>query len=467
MSETATLPETNARPARALWAAEAGALVKLGAPVVFTQLAQMSIGTTDVVMLAAYGQDALATVSLVLAVYYSLWMLGTGPTHALAPMIAHVLGAKPGDRAEVRACVRMGLWAALGMSVPLGIVFLFTPSILHALGEPAHLADASAPFVRTFVIGLPFALSFMALRGFVLALKRPKATMVVILGAVVVNAVLDYMLIFGHFGMPRLGMVGSGIASACAFVFEFTALLTIILATPEMRAYRIFRRFFRPDWGKLAEIFRLGMPIGFSMIFEVLFFNSGAFIIGHFGTSALAAHQIALNVVSIIFMVPMGLGMAASVRIGLAAGARDSQGVRRAGVTALSVGAGLMLAIAATIALFPRHIAGLYVDANAPENAALIANAVLYLRAAALFELFDGLQVIAIHSLRGLKDAKVPAVMAGIAYWAVGFPAAFLLSFTFGMGGLGVWIAFVLSLIAAAGMLLWRFAYKTAIISVA
>ena len=304
----------------------------------------------------------------------------------------------------------------------------------------------------------------MALRGFVTALKRPQATLTVLLGAIGVNAFLDYALIFGHFGAPRLGIVGSGVATLCAYMFECAAMLTIIYRTPELRRYRLFRRFFRPVWDKFFEIFRLGVPMGLSWVFEILFFNTGALVMGYFGAAALAAHQVALNVISILFMTPMGIGIAASVRIGLAAGAGDKAAVRRAAGTALTLGGALMGTIGVLVAIFPRTIAGLYFDAAAPANADLMAQAVPYLRAGATLELFDALQVIAIYSLRGLKDVKVPMVITAIAYWAIGFPASLFLSFATPLGGFGVWIAFVVSVVAVAAMLVARLGYKTGVL---
>ncbi len=468
MTEPVLTPE-NAAPAsagvdsRALWREEIRALVKLGTPVVFTQLAQMAIGTTDILMVGALGKEALAAVALTLAVYYTLWGLGSGVTGAIAPMIAHILGARANDVIGVRTTIRMGLWAVILMAVPLDAILAFSPDILKLIGEPAALADMGGPFAHVLTIGLPFGLTFMALRGYVLALKKPQTTLYVISGAIFVNAFLDYALIFGHFGAPRLGIMGSAIASVTAYMFECLSLLAIIFVTEDLRRYRMFRRFDMPDWGKLTEIFKLGVPMGLSWVFEILFFNTGALVMGYFGAAALAAHQVALNFISILFMVPMGIGMASSVRIGLAVGAGNADGVRRAGLTALGLGAILNGTLALLLAIFPRTVAGLYFDESTPENADLLNQAVVFLRAAAAFEIFDALQAIAIQSLRGLKDTKVPMVITGIAYWVIGFPASLFLSFYTPLKGLGVWIAFIISLVFVAAMLLVRFAYKSGV----
>ncbi|HEX7775069.1 MAG TPA: MATE family efflux transporter, partial [Parvibaculum sp.] len=278
------------------WLAEARALARLAGPIVITQLVQMGVGTIDVLMLGAYGKDALAASALGLSLFYAAWLFGMGSAVAVSPMIAHVLGAKRNGVAEVRASVRMALWAVIVMT-PFFMLFLwFVTYILLALGEPAGLSRDAGHFVRALAFGLPFTLAFNVLRGYTTALSRPRAPLIVMGLTIVFNAALGYALIFGHFGAPRLGLMGAGIASAISFAFSFFAMLGVILVTPELRRYRVFRRFHRPVWDKLREVFRLGMPIGFTMIFEAMFFNAGALMMGHFGTASVAAHQVALNV---------------------------------------------------------------------------------------------------------------------------------------------------------------------------
>jgi MATE family multidrug resistance protein len=273
------------------------------------------------------------------------------------------------------------------------------------------------------------------------------------------NFLGDYALIFGHFGLPRLGLTGAGIASASSYAFQFLALLGIVSVTAKLRPYRIFRRFWRPDWEKLAEVFRLGMPIGITMMFEAMLFNSATLIMGTFGAASVAAHQISMNVPSNTFMVPLGIAMAATIRVGLAAGAGDREAVRRAGYTALIVATLFMSLTSAVIALFPRQIAMLYFSTSRPDNAEAIALAVVFLRVAAAFQIFDGLQVVAALSLRGLKDARAPMWIAGGSYWLAGFPVCLLLGIGLHMKGLGIWIGLAFALLVAAITMCWRFWY--------
>ena len=274
--------------------------------------------------------------------------------------------------------------------------------------------------------------------------------------AVFFNALGDYALIFGHFGVPRLGLVGSGAASAASFAFSFFAMLAVIAATPALRRYRIFRRSHRIDTARLAEVFRLGMPIGMTMLFEIALFNGATLIMGGFGVANLAAHQIALMIPSLTFMVPLGIGMAATVRVGLAAGAGDRAGVRRAGYGAMLMAIVFMSGTALLIFLFPRAIARLWF-ADPAANADVIALTVSFLYVAAAFQIADGLQVTASLSLRGLKDARAPMWIAGASYWLAGFPVCLLLGFHFHMQGLGIWYGLAFGLFVAAAALMSRF----------
>jgi MATE family multidrug resistance protein len=441
------------------WAVEARELLKLALPLVVTQLAQMAILTTDVIMLGRLSKVALAGAALGNVVFYFAWLLALGPTAAISPMIAHILGGRPNDRAGVRAVTRMGFWAVLLISVPLVAFLMFTKDILLMFGQRPELAEAAGFFMRPLSLGLPFSLGYQVLRNYATALGRPNAPLWVMAVSILFNAAADYALIFGHFGFPQLGLVGSGIASACSYTFSFLAMAVITLLHPDLSKYRVFRRFFRPNWERFAELFRLGLPIGLTMIFEAALFNASTLLMGTFGTASVAAHVVALNVPSITFMVPLGIAMAATVRVGLAAGAQDRPGVRRAGYTALVISTGFMSVAAVILALLARPIAGLYLTADNPANADALALAVTFLHVAAAFQIMDGLQVTASLSLRGLKDARMPMWIAGASYWVAGFPVCFGLGVLLGMHGLGVWIGLAFALFVAAILLCWRFWY--------
>lgn len=462
--DQAELPPVEPRSPSRDWTLEARELARLSGPIVVTQLAQMGVGTIDVLMLGAYSKDALAASALGLSLHWAMWLLGMGPAVAVAPVIAHILGERRSGAPAIRATVRMALWSVL-MMTPFMVAFLFAAEhILLALGEPVGLSRDAGAFVRILAFGLPFTLAFNVLRSYTNALSHPRPALVVMGVTVFVNATLGYALIFGHFGAPRLGLIGAAWASALSYVFSFFALLFFIFVTPELARYRIFHRFERRSWPKLAEIFRLGMPIGMSMIFEAMFFNAGTLMMGYFGVASVAAHQIALNACALVFMIPLGIGTGATVRVGLAVGARDLGRARIAGLTAAAMGTISQIVAGLAFISFPREIVGLYIDAKDAGNAEVIEHAIVFLRIAAAFQLFDSLQVTIGLSLRGFKDAQVPMWVNAGSYWLIGFPVALLFAFHMGLGGIGVWLAFVVGLIACASGLFLRFAWKSGMI---
>jgi MATE family multidrug resistance protein len=441
------------------WIAEARELLKLAGPLVLTQLAQMAIMTTDIIMLGHYSEQALAGAQLGNTFFFFCWILGCGPVAAVSPMIAHILGARPNDRAGVRAVTRMGFWSVILVSAPLILFLLFCVKPLMLLfHEAPELATGAATFTGILCFGLPFSLGYQVLRNFSTALSKPHASLWVMLICIGFNALGDYTLIFGHFGAPRLGIFGAGLASSCSYTFSFFAMLAIVRMTPELAKYRVLRRAVRVHWEKLSEVFRLGMPIGLTMMFEAMLFNASMLVMGYFGTHYAAAHTIALNVPSITFMVPLGIGMAATVRVGLAAGARDPEAVRRAGYSAMIVAGGFMALTSVAIWFFPDRIVSLYLGGHL-ESPAVVAMAVLFLHAVAAFQVFDGLQVVGAMSLRGLKDARAPMWIAGASYWLAGAPMCVWLGFGLGLKGLGIWIGLAFALLVAAVAMCTRFWY--------
>lgn len=444
-------------PRRTPWLIESRALLLLAAPMAMAQLAQMAVMTTDVILLGRLSREALAAAAIGNTVFYFAWLIGSGPGMAVSPVIAQILGARPRDRMGVRATVRMGLWVTMLASLPLMILMLNARWILSHLGQAPDLARDAGIFVSMLAIGLPFTLGYQALRSFAAALGKPTATLWVMLASILFNGVAGYGLIFGHFGLPKLGLMGSGLATAGSSIFSFVAMLAVIWATPALRKFRIFRRAHRPVPVKARELVRLGLPIGVTMIFEAMLFNTMTLVMGTFGAVAVAAHQIALNFASITFMVPLGFAMASTVRVGLAVGRGDMVGARRAGVTAMVLAVGFISLVAVAMVLFGPQIAGLYLGGGRAGDGAVIVLATQYLLVAAAFQVFDALQVVGAHALRGLKDARMPMVLAGVSYWLAGAPVCILLGVTLKMQGLGIWIGLAFGLAVAAGAMCWRF----------
>ncbi len=442
--------------------AEARELLRLAVPMAATQLAQMVILATDTVMLGHFSKEALAAGALGNTVYFLIWLLGNGLPMAVSPVIAHAQGkhsaaAKARDQREVRIVVRMGLWSVALVSLPLLAALILTRPILLFFQQEPRLAADAAIFMSGLAWGLPCAMAFQVLRSFSTALSRAVPPLVVMGIAILWNAGFDYALIFGHFGAPRLGLYGAGIASASSNIFSFVAMLAICLGMPALKRYHILHRWWRPHWASFAELFRLGLPIGITMVFEVALFNGAALLMGTFGLASLAAHQIAITIPSLTFMIPLGIGLAATVRVGLAAGAGDRIAARRAGFTAIIMGACFMCGTALILLLWPREIAGLWLP-DTPENREVLALAVSFLHVAAAFQLMDGMQVTAAMSLRGLKDTRGPMWLAGASYWLAGAPMCAILGLFTPLKGFGVWLGLAFGLLVAAITLTTRFA---------
>ncbi|OFX00760.1 MAG: MATE family efflux transporter [Alphaproteobacteria bacterium RIFCSPHIGHO2_12_FULL_66_14] len=441
---------------RQAWAAETRATLALGWPLILTNLAQTAMTATDVVMMGWLGADALAAGALGSNLYFATMIFGLGLTTAAAPMIARERGRKGHSVRDVRRTVRQGMWAAVAIAVPMWVFLWHSEAILLAMGQEPVLSVQAGHYVRALQWSiLPFFF-FLVLRSFVSALERPLWALVVGGGGVIVNAVAAWCLIFGHLGLPALGLVGAGIATTLADVLMFAALAVVVYTDRRFRRYHLFGRFWRADWPRFRELCRLGLPIGAMIALEVIVFNVATFLMGLIGAASLAAHSIAIQIASVSFMVPLGLSQAATVRVGRAYGARDVDGVRRAGWTAFALGVGFMALTGLAMILFPRTLVGIFLDLDAPANAAVIDLAVSFLAVAALFQVADGAQAVTAGMLRGLHDTRVPMLYAALGYWGIGLLLGVVLAFSTGQGGIGIWIGLATGLVVVAVLLVAR-----------
>jgi MATE family multidrug resistance protein len=354
--------------------------------------------------------------------------------------MARELGRNRFTVREIRRTVRQGLWIALTISIPIWLVLWNTKTILLAMGQNPDLAEQAGHYVRALQWAvLPFY-GYIVLRSFIASLERPGWALIIAIVAVGCNALANWCLIFGHFGFPKLGIVGSGIATSLSSTILFTGLVAVISLDRKFRRYHLFGRFWRADWPRYRQLFRLGIPIAAILSFEVTIFNAAAFLMGLIGADSLAAHAIAIQIASISFMVPMGFGQAATVRVGRAYGAQDHEGIRRAGWVAFIAGTGFMSMTALLMITAPHQLIRAFVDINDPANTGVISLAVSFLAFAALFQIFDGGQAVASGMLRGLHDTTVPMVYAAIAYWGVGLPLSIGFGFWLHMKGSGIWL---------------------------
>lgn len=441
---------------RATWRGEARATLVLAWPLILTNLAQTMMTATDVVMMGWLGPDALAAGALGSNLYFATMIFGLGLTTATAPMIARELGRKGHSVRDVRRTVRQGMWTAVVVTVPIWIALWQSEAILLLLGQEPALAKAASEYVRALQWSLLPFFFFLVLRSFVSALQRPLWALAAGIVGVTVNAAAAWCLIFGHFGFPKLGLIGAGYATTFADLVMFAIMAAVVLMDRKFRRYHLFGRFWRADWPRFRELWHLGLPIGATLVFEVAVFNGATFLMGLIGAAALAAHSIAMQLASLSFMVPLGLAQAATVRVGRAFGAHDREGIRRAGWTAYVMGVGFMALTALAMILAPRLLVGVFLDLDTPSNAPVVELAVGFLMIAALFQVADGGQAVAAGMLRGLHDTRVPMIYAGIGYWCIGLLLGVVLAFWADLQGFGLWIGLATGLTVVALLLLAR-----------
>ena len=430
----------------------------LAVPLVMVQLLQMSMSFVDVVMVGRLGTEALAAVVLGSTTYFTLSLICVGVLVAVQPTVAQAVGA--GDDGAAGRGARQGLWLATILGVPFTIGLGYMNDVFLWTGQAPDTAALSADYVAAIRWGFVPNLWFTALRGLCEGDARPRPVLVVTLLGAAFNAGLNYVLMFGAWGAPSLGLVGTGWSSAVTITVMFVALAVYVRRGPLAR-FRVFAGLRRPDSEALAALFRLGWPIGVGFGLEAGLFTAATLVVGRLPNHkiALAAHQIALNAASVTFMVPLGIGMAGGIRVGQAAGAGDLDGAARAGWTAAGLGSVFMTLSALVFWLRPGWVVWLYAGpAPEPEVAALAA---ALLGIAAMFQLFDGVQAAIAGALRGLKDTRVPMLIAAAAYWGVGLTVGGVLGLSLGAGARGLWWGLTLGLAVAAVGLSTRFASQT------
>jgi len=451
-------PKSPTLPAERGWLRrELSATFALSWPLVLANVAINVMTATDFMMLGWLSPQALAAGSLGFFLYQPMFLLGIGVVAALSPIAAAKLGAGEGGEA-IRRATHQSLLSALAISGATWIVLYQTTPILVAIGEAPDLARDAGVYMRGFQWGLAPSLLFFSGRSVFAAVERPRPALVAGLIAVVFNALANYALIFGRLGMPALGIIGSGIATSLSQALMFAVLIAASLVDPRIRRMRLFSLPWLPARDELLALWRLGLPIGGTIVAEVGVFSAATLVMGIIGRAALEAHTIALQIASLAFMVPLGLGQAATVRVGHAFGARDCVAISRAGWCAFGLTTIFALLSATVMIAAPRRLIAPFIDVDAPANARAVELACSFLAVAAIFQIFDASQVALANMLRGLHDSRVPLVIALLGYWAIGAPVGVALGFGTRLAGVGVWIGLALGLAAVALLLMarWR-----------
>jgi multidrug resistance protein, MATE family len=426
--------------------------LKLAAPIALTQLGQIAMMTTDIAFIGRLGSEAVAAASLAHTVFFVSFTFGMGLVSAVAPLAAQAFGAR--NPRLVRRSLRVGLWAAFFIALPMMALSFRGEQILLGLGQ----APVAAHLAQQYLLGLTWsilpALCFLAIRGFMSAVNRPEPILWITLAAIPANALLVYLLLYGAWGLPRLGLFGAGLATSIVNVGTFLAGLWFAAYRRPFRKYHVLGYIWRIDWELMRQLVVIGAPISISFLLEYGLFGAAGLLMGTISVTALAAHQIALQIAAILFMVPFGIGMAATVRVGHAIGRNDASGVRRAGFVATLLGIALTAALTLAVIVSRFGIAQIFLGESTDATAALSATLLLV---GTTFFVADGIQTIAAGSLRGMNDTRVPLLFATLSYWMIGFPCAWWLGFWTPLSAVGVWIGLSVGTAVYATLLLLRF----------
>jgi MATE family, multidrug efflux pump len=440
---------------RTIWRAELIETVKLALPIALTQLGQVAMMTSDLALLGRLGNQVVAASALAHTILFAFFIVGMGVVSAVSPLASQAYGAR--DPRMVRRAVRGGLWAATLLGVPMTASQLYGEDMLIALGQTPEAAKLAASYLHGLAWCLMPAWWFIALRGFMQALNRPEPALWITLVAIPANAVLAYALIYGEFGLPRLEMFGAGLGTTIINLVMCVAAVWVCTTRRPFRKYHVLGHFWHPDWSVFGRLFAIGAPISGTMLMEYGVFAAAALLMGLLGTEALAAHQIALTVASIMFMVPFGVSMAATTRVGHAVGRRDAVATRRAGMTAIALGMVFMAVMTLLVALSRQVLPLLFLGLDTPASDATLQLAALLLAVGASFFIADGVQTVAVGALRGLNDTRMPLLFAAICFWLIGFTTSWALGFTAGLGPAGIWIGLSIGLLVYAILLIRRF----------
>ncbi|WP_076862108.1 MATE family efflux transporter [Bradyrhizobium mercantei] len=436
-------------------AVELGRTAKLALPTVLAELGQVAMMITDLAFIGRISAEAVGAVALASKIYFVGLALGMGLMSAVAPLVAQAVGSD--NPAAARSILRMGLWAALLLSPAMVAFMLGSEQILVALGQDREAARLAEQYLSGLAWGVLPALWFRAIRNFMVAVKRPEPTLWITLVAIPFNALLVYLLMYGDFGLPRLELLGVGVATTLVNCAMSLAALWFAIRRQPFRDYQIFAHPWHFDWPLMRQLIVVGGPNAMAFLMEYGLYSAAALLMGLIGTTALAAYQIASQIAIVLFKVPMGIAMAATVCVGHATGRKDASGARRAGLVAMLLG--IIVTAVFTIAVIASRfrIVSLFLRETAENADATTDLAATLLLVSVVFFITETVETIAAGSLRGLKDTRVPLLCAGVSYWLIGFSMSYVLGLKIGLGAIGVWIGLSLGTTAYATLLVLRF----------
>ncbi len=431
---------------------EARLTLKLAFPLVIGQVSQMLLGVADTMMIGRLGVTEMAVLTFANSLFYVPFVFGIGVLTAVSVFTAGAHGA--GDETAARASCRHGMYVATVLGVLLFLLMTVLSWNLGMFGQPSEVSAKTGTYFRIIMFSMIPGLMSMALKNHADALDRPWPPFWIFLWGVVLNVLLNWVMIYGNLGCPALGLEGAAWATTISRFAILGAMLVWLYRGKGMRVWIPFHWFRAPVLSEIRKFLGIGLPASIQMICEVSAFSAAGLMMGRFGETAMAAHQVALMCAATAFMIPLGLAMALSVRIGSASGAAQVERLRKIVVSGWLLGAGWAIVGALFFFLCGTWVSSLFID-----EAPVIALSARILIVVGVFQLFDSLQVGSVSMLRGLHDARIPALIGFIAYWVIGLPVAVLFSMKFDLGAVGVWWGLATGLFVASitlGPRLWK-----------
>lgn len=419
-------------------------------PIILAQVIQMAMAVIDTVMAGRIDALALAAIALGARIWSFTMLCGIGLMLILSPTISQHIGAK--NHRLIRGELRQGVWLSLLLAVVLMAMMLLIGQSLPLLGVQADIIPEAQRYLLLICWSMPFTCLYMVPRAFNESMGNTLPMLWIWLLLLPLNVLGNYIFMYGNFGFPELGAPGGGLSTGIVQMVGFFMLAAYTLKAPRYKVYKLAKRMVLPDWVHIGRLFKLGLPICIGLAMESGMFMVSSLLMGRFGAETVAGHQIALNVSSVTFMVPLGIAQALTVRVGLAIGAEDMNAARQRGQLGIVLCGGLMAISGVCLWLFGENLAALYTP-----DGAVVAIAAHFLVFAAFFQLGDGLQIGALGALRGYKDTRIPMLMSAVSYWLIGLATGIYLSLYTSLGADGLWIGIVLGLFTAAVMLNGRF----------
>jgi multidrug resistance protein, MATE family len=440
---------------RSTFRTEIKKFLQLAIPLASAQVAQSMTGFFDTMMMGRLGAETLAAGGLASLTFFAILNSAASVVMGVTPLIAEAYGA--GQKTRIENLARQGFWLVVLLTIPLMFAIAHLDALILRLGQAETTVILANTYLDIMLWGFFPALGFALLRSFISGLSHARPVMFIVISGTIFNIIGNYILGFGKFGFPSLGIAGLAISSVLSLWGMFIALVVYIFKHPLLKTYRIFDRLHELKPAIIWQLTKIGVPIGISSALEVGLFTVVTYLMGLLGTDVLAAHQIVLQTVVVIFMIPLGMSFAATARVGQWLGQKDIQGIKRSGYLSIGIGLVSISFIAIAMLLFPRSIVGLYLDLNDPVNDRILTIALPILTIATLSQVLDAVQKITYGALQGLQDTRVPMLLSIPAFWGIGLTGGYILGFFLGYGGVGLWLGQSLGVAIAAILFLIRF----------